>query len=77
VAFRYVLNIEAFRLDQQVTYDKFHYAATSGKVSDEELFPPALSHYLSDYYCENEGACFNPRCLTKSLSRHVSVYKSL
>jgi hypothetical protein len=42
VAFRYVLNIGAFRLNQGVTYYKFHYAVTCGRVPDEGLFPPSL-----------------------------------
>jgi hypothetical protein len=69
VAFRYVLNIGACRLDQRVTYDKFHYAATCGRVSDESLFPPVLPHYLSGYYCENEEeASFHARRLRKEPS---------
>ena len=41
IAFRYVLNLEAFRMDSRVPFDRFREVATSGRVPEYRLFPYA------------------------------------
>jgi len=38
VAFRYILNLEAFRMDSRVSFDRFKYAATCGQVLEDRPF---------------------------------------
>jgi hypothetical protein len=77
VAFRYVPNVETFRLDTRVTYDNFHYAATCGKVMN--VFSSGTT-YLSGYYCEDEkGRGSIPVACTKNrlLRYRVTGYRDL
>jgi len=66
VAFRYVLNLEAFTMDSRVPFDIFKYVATCSRVSEDQLFPCALpylilANYLMSY---DDGLSYNPKCLS-------------
>jgi len=51
-AFRYVLNLEAFRMDPRVPYDIFSEVATCGRVSEDQIFPHVLPCIMNACYCK-------------------------
>ena len=66
VAFRNVLNVEAFAMDSRVNFEKFKYVATCGLVSEDRLFSHALPCYLSAHYCladEETELRYHTKCL--------------
>ena len=68
VAFRYLLNLEAFIMDSRVPVDRFKYAATCGQVLEDQLFSCALPYYILVNYltCYDEGLRYHLKCLSHS-----------
>jgi len=55
VAFRYVLNLEAFWMDSRLPFDRFKYVALCGRVSENRIFPYTLPCIMTGWYCKIEG----------------------
>lgn len=51
VAFRYVLNVEAFTVDSIACFENFKHVGTCGRLSEVRLFTYALSCNISARYC--------------------------
>jgi hypothetical protein len=69
VAFRYLLNLEAFKMNSRVPFDKFKYVARCSQVSKDQLFPCTLPYriltkFVASY--DDEELRYHPKRLSLS-----------
>jgi hypothetical protein len=68
VAFRYVLNLDAFKVNPRLPYNKFIEVATCGGVSEDRLFPYVLPCIMTACYFKEEEEAVSSEVSIRNVS---------